>query len=92
MTKKDIVKHLQDKIRFITAADATEAVDGVIEAITKSLTAGEDVFLRGFATFKVKELKEKKARNILKGKEVIVPAHKTVRLVLSEYLKAAINS
>lgn len=91
MTKQDIVTYLQDRKGF-SKVTATAAVEGVIEALTLSLVAGEDVFIRGFATFKVKEAAEKKARNIRQGTIITVPAHKTVSLKISKELKNAMNS
>lgn len=91
MTKQDIIAHLQDRKGF-SKATATAAVEGVMEALSSSLIAGEDVFLRGFATFKVKQAAEKKARDISKGTVITVPARKTVSLKLSKELKNAMNS
>ena len=91
MTKQDIVEHLQIR-KGLDKNAAMAAVEGVMEAIASSLAAGEDVTLRGFATFKVKIRAEKKARNISKGTTITVPAHKTVSLKLSPELKKTINS
>lgn len=91
MTKQDIVAYLQDR-KGLNKATATAAVEGVIEALASSLAAEEDVFLRGFATFKVKKVAEKKARNISNGTIITVPAHKTVGFKPSKELKNAMNS
>ena len=90
MTKQDIITYLQGRKGF-SKVTATAAVEGVIEAITSFLVAGENVSLRGFATIKVKEVAEKKARNIKKGTIITVPPHRTVGLKLSKELKNAMN-
>lgn len=46
--------------------------------IKESILNGEEVTLRGFGTFGLKERKEKVARNITKNTTVIIPAHKVV--------------
>ena len=44
-------------------------------SIKYSLAHGENVYLRGFGSFIVKERKEKTARNISKNTTIIIPAH-----------------
>lgn len=44
--------------------------------IKDALASGENVYLRGFGSFIVKERAEKTARNITKNTTVIIPAHK----------------
>jgi len=39
------------------------------------MIGGEEVFLRGFGSFIIKERKEKTARNISKGTSIRIPAH-----------------
>lgn len=91
MTKQDIVDHLTSKCG-LHRSSAIAAVNGILEAITNSLKGGEDVTLRGFATFKVKNVAEKIGRNIGANTPVKIPAHKTVKLVLSNELKNNLNS
>ena len=91
MTKQDIVDHLTYNCG-LHRSSAIVAVNGVIDAITDSLKAGDDVTLRGFATFKVKNVAEKIGRNITANTPVRIPAHKTVKLILSNELKNNLNS
>lgn len=75
MTKADIV----NEIARTTGMDKTSvvfSVDGFIDAVKTSLAKGENVYLRGFGSFIVKEKAEKMCRNITKGTTVVVPAHK----------------
>lgn len=53
-----------------------EQIDAVMDGIRQSIEQGEEVFLRGFGTFGIKERAEKKAQNITKGTTIIIPAHK----------------
>jgi DNA-binding protein HU-beta len=43
--------------------------------VKDSLAHGENVYLRGFGTFQVKERAEKTARNISKNTTIVIPAH-----------------
>lgn len=91
MRKNDIVDHIVNTTA-LSRSKAIEAVDEVFEAIAQSLSKGDCVFIRGFATIKVYDTPERKARNISKGTTVIVPARRMVKLVASKQLKERINS
>ena len=56
-----------------TAAEAV--VEAFMRNIKETMIAGEDVFLRGFGSFIVKERAEKVARNITKNTTMVIPAH-----------------
>ena len=43
--------------------------------VKDSLSKGENVYLRGFGSFIVKERAEKTGRNISKNTSIIIPAH-----------------
>lgn len=58
MNKNELVRAIANKAG-ITLKDAASALDGVIEAITDGLNAGEKIQISGFGTF---ELKVKPAR------------------------------
>lgn len=47
-----------------------------MEVVKDSLAHGENVYLRGFGSFIVKERAEKTARNISKNTTIVIPAHK----------------
>ncbi|MCQ2220630.1 MAG: HU family DNA-binding protein, partial [Prevotella sp.] len=57
---------------------ALDALEASMASIKESILNGEEVTLRGFGTFGLKERKEKVARNITKNTTVIIPAHKVV--------------
>ena len=43
--------------------------------VKNSLSSGEDVFLRGFGSFIVKQRAQKTGRDISKNTTIIIPAH-----------------
>ena len=74
MTKADIVSNIADE----TGLDRTEAlraVESFMNSIKSSLADGNNVYLRGFGSFVVKERAEKTGRNISKNTTIIIPAH-----------------
>lgn len=46
-----------------------------MNVVKDSLAHGENVYLRGFGSFIVKERAEKTARNISKNTTIVIPAH-----------------
>lgn len=90
MTKQEIIEHLTHNCG-LHRSSAIKAVDGFIGIVSQSLADGNDVTLRGFGTFRVKDVPEKIGRNIALGTEVAIPAHRSVKFVLSKDLKEKLN-
>lgn len=74
MTKAEVVAEIA-KSTGIEKAAVLAAVEKFIEVVKDSLAHGENVYLRGFGSFIVKQRAEKTARNISKNTTVIIPAH-----------------
>lgn len=75
MTKADIVKEISRKTGLEKEAVLT-VVENLMTVIKDSMANGENVYLRGFGSFVVKERAEKVARNITKNTSIVIPAHK----------------
>ncbi|MCY4652990.1 MAG: HU family DNA-binding protein [Dehalococcoidia bacterium] len=58
---------------------AMEYVSAVMEAQARTLVEHGEVTIRGFGTFRIKEVGESRARNPRTGAVVAVPPHKRVR-------------
>lgn len=74
MTKADIVSEIADETGLEKVAVQT-TVEAFMDSVKSSLTKGENVYLRGFGSFVVKERAEKTGRNISKNTTIIIPAH-----------------
>ena len=74
MTKADIVARVAQQTGVETAVAMT-VVEAFMETVKDSMIAGNDVFLRGFGSFVVKQRAEKVARNISKNTTIVIPAH-----------------
>jgi DNA-binding protein HU-beta len=74
MTKADIVNEIA-KNTGIDKATVLTTVEAFMEAVKDSLSKNENVYLRGFGSFVIKERAEKTARNISKNTTIIIPAH-----------------
>lgn len=74
MTKADIVSKISDK-SGIEKADVLATMEAFMAEVKNALEQGENVYLRGFGSFVVKERAEKTGRNISKNTTIIIPAH-----------------
>lgn len=75
MTKAEIATEIA-KTTGLEKAAVVAVIENFMSVVKDSLAKGENVYLRGFGTFHIKQRAEKTARNITKGTTVIVPAHK----------------
>ncbi len=89
MNKNDLVASVAE-ITSLTKADALRAVDGVTQAITKSLRAGEEVRLVGFGTFLVTHRPAGEGRNPRTGEKIKIKASKLPKFRAGKGLKEAI--
>ncbi len=74
MTKAEVVNEIA-KNTGLNRAHVLATVESFMEVVKESLTKKENVYLRGFGSFIVKERAEKTARNISKNTTIIIPAH-----------------
>ena len=75
MTKADLVEQVAEGIGpGITKKDCGLIVDGLLNAIKAALAEHDNIEIRGFGTFKVRERKSRVARNPRTGERVEVPA------------------
>ena len=74
MTKADLVAQISEETG-LEKNEASRAVESMMNWIKTSLTNGQNVYLRGFGSFIVRERKQKTGRNISKNTTIIIPAH-----------------
>ena len=74
MTKADIVAEIAEKTG-IEKVDVQTTVEAFMKEVKESLEGGENVYLRGFGSFIIKERAKKTGRNISKNTTIIIPAH-----------------
>jgi len=89
-TKRDIAIVVADK-HGIQLSQAQLLLNSFIEAMGASLLRGKDLEFRGFGNLRIMHRKEKKARNIHKGEELMVPACTDVKFITAKSLKKRLN-
>ena len=73
MTKAEIVIEIS-KTTGINKTPVLSVVEQFMTVVKDSLANGDNVYLRGFGSFIVKQRAEKTARNISKNTTLIIPA------------------
>ena len=74
MTKADIIAEIAEKTG-LEKVDVQTTVEAFMKEVKESLEGGENVYLRGFGSFIIKERAKKTGRNISKNTTIIIPAH-----------------
>lgn len=75
MTKAEIVAEIANKTGIEKVA-VQSVVETFMESVKGAMVKGENVYMRGFGSFIIKERAEKTGRNISKNTTIIIPAHK----------------
>lgn len=87
MIKLDIINQVADKTG-VPKQKAEQVVDALFDAMKEALAKGKRIELRGFGVFVVKPRKRGIGRNPRTGKEVPIPAGKTIRFKPGKDLQA----
>jgi len=90
MTKADLVEEIASQTG-VSKNHTAVIVDGLLDAISRALSEGKHLEIRGFGTFKVRERRARRARNPRSGSEVMVPAKLVPVFKPSKELKSAIS-
>lgn len=75
----------------ISKAQAGDAFDAVVDAVTSAAAKGERLQVPGLFTLTVKDQPAKTGRNPATGAEIKIPARKAVKIQPATALKAAAN-
>ena len=74
MTKAEIVSEIA-KSTGVEKVQVMAIVEAFMDSVKGSLENGNNVYLRGFGSFIIKERAEKVARNISKNTTITIPKH-----------------
>lgn len=89
MTKADLVEQISGTTG-VSRQHTALIVDGMLDAVSRALSEGKHLEIRGFGTFKVRERRSRRARNPRSGTEVLVPAKLVPVFKPSKELKALV--
>ncbi len=74
MTKAELVTTISSKLGT-EKAETQKIVEAFMAEIRSSMVAGNNVYLRGFGSFVIKQRAAKTGRNISKNTAIDIPAH-----------------
>jgi DNA-binding protein HU-beta len=75
MTKAEIVAEIANKTGIEKIA-VQSVVETFMDTVKGAMIKGDNVYMRGFGSFIIKERAEKTGRNISKNVTIKIPAHK----------------
>lgn len=75
----------------LTKAQATAALEAVIDGVTGTLKAGDKLTLIGFGTFSISARAARKGRNPQTGAEINIPAKNIVKFKAGKDLSEKVN-
>lgn len=75
----------------LTKADASKAIDGMIDTVTNTLKKGDSITLVGFGTFETRHRKARVGRNPRTGEALQIAASNIPSFKAGKALKDAVN-
>jgi len=90
MLKRELVTQVSEQLGYLFKKDAEQAIEIILENISKALLEGRRVEIRGFGTFSRRERQPRTTVNPKTGKTMNIPAKKTTHFAMSKSLKAAL--
>ena len=90
MTKADLVDEIASRTGF-SKKEVAITVDEFLQAVSRALSGGNHIEIRGFGTFKLKERKPRMARNPRTGESVPVDSRMVPVFKVSRELKLLVS-
>jgi len=95
MTKADLVAQIA-KRTGLDRDEVLRTVETFMDVVKDEMAQGNNIYLRGFGSFVIRERAQKIARNISKKEAIIIPKHNVPSFkpskVFSETLRATKNN
>ena len=90
ITRTDLINAIYEEVG-LSRNESSELLESVLDKMTESFIEGESVVISGFATFSVRQKKERIGRNPKTGIEAPVSARKVVTFKPSHILKDSLK-
>ena len=91
MNKGDLISKIADKTD-LSKAQASDALNAVLDSITDALKEGDKVTLIGFGTFSPSLRKERQGRNPQSGATITIPAKVSAKFKQGKELGDAVDT
>ena len=90
MLKRELATKVSEQLGYLEKKEVEQAVEIILENISKAILDGRRVEIRGFGTFSTRERQPRTTVNPKSGKTMDIPARKTTHFAMSESLKIAL--
>jgi integration host factor subunit beta len=91
MKKSDLIESLAQR-QNITLKDAKSIVNTILETMIATMAKGEEIQLRGFGSFQIREYASYVAKNPKTGKEIMIQAKKLPYFKVGKDLRERVNN
>ena len=91
MTKKDLIKKVEERLKDYPKKDVVFAVNIIFQAMTDALIRDERVDVRGFGNFTVRSRNSREGRNPKTGAIIDVPFRKVPFFRVGKELKQLVD-
>jgi len=91
MTKSELVARLAGRTPQLAARDTDDAVNTLLETMTRALASGHRIELRGFGSFSVTQRLPRVGRNPKTGESVQVPAKRVAHFKAGKELRERVD-
>lgn len=91
MNKSELIEALAQELDM-TTRQSTSILDTLLETMMVAMELGDDIEIRGFGSFTVKEYKPYVGRNPKTGKQIAVRPKKLPFFKVGKELKGRVNS
>ena len=91
MTKADLIAEVANKTG-VDKSTTQVVVESFMTTVKNSLLKKENVYLRGFGSFIIKERAAKTGRNISKNTTIVIPAHKVPAFKAAKSFSAIVKT
>ena len=89
--KSQILDQLANFYPNFLRRDLEKALNLVLDEIIKTVAKGKNVQIRGFGSFKIRQLKSRIGRNPKDGSRIVIPAKQGVHWKISKELYQKLN-
>lgn len=90
MNRKEFINGMAEKYE-ISKKQASIELKHVLDYMVDCVSEGNEVGITGYLKVKVKEVQERMGHNPQTGDQVVIPAHKQVRVSVGNKIKQAVK-
>ncbi|MEN9775985.1 MAG: hypothetical protein RL322_3055 [Pseudomonadota bacterium] len=91
MTRSELIERLAEQFPQLVAKDAEFAVRTILEAMARTLAAGQRIEVRGFGSFAVSYRPPRVGRNPKSGEKVMVPGKRVPHFKAGKDLRERVD-